>query len=177
MRTIKTVFTFVGCGGLVLLTGCASVICGPKQAVNLDSRPRGAQVLVYDPNCEMVFSNTTPCTATLNRQGGDSKTGCYLVLIKKDGFAPVQVPLAGRVNGAYYWNFLTAGLGYIVDPMNGSMWTLSPETVDGNLVIGKAGFFSDDGLLISLKENTSESTAPALQTAPVSGFTQVSIGD
>jgi hypothetical protein len=175
MKTITNALTIIGCGGLLLLTGCASVVCGTKQAVALDSRPRGAQVLVYNPACEVVFSNTTPCTANLARKAGDLSTDCYVVLIRKEGYAPVQVPLVGRVNGAYYWNLLTAGVGFLIDPVTGGMWTLGPDKVDGDLVADKAGFFSGDGLLITLKKAASQPVTPAMNPTAFSELTQVSV--
>jgi hypothetical protein len=175
MNTIGFKFTFIGGCGLLLLSGCASVVCGPKQDIAINSSPRSAEVLVYDSSCEVIYSNMTPCTATLKRSAGDSKSGCYVVLIKKDGYAPVEVPLAGRVNGAYYWNFLNAGIGYLVDPATGSMWTLGPKTADGMQVKDKADFFTQAGLFISLKENTSPNET-ARKSLPAEGFTQISLG-
>jgi hypothetical protein len=175
MKNMKTAFNLIGCGAVLLLTGCASVVCGPKQDIAIDSRPRGAQVQVFGASCEEIFSGTTPCTATLDRRPGDSKTGCYVVLIKKDGYAPVQVPLAGHVNSAYYLNPLSAGIGFIVDPLTHSMWTLAPETADGDLVSDKAGFFIDDGLFVTMKEQATPA-APVRTVGPVAGFTQLTLG-
>jgi hypothetical protein len=156
---------------LVSLCGCSSVVCGSKQSVLIDSRPDGAQVLVYNKQCEVVFSNSTPCTATLTRQAGDCEKGCYLVVVSKNGYAPVQVPLVGRVNSAYYLNVLT-GIGFLIDPVTGGMWTLTPENVDGQIVRDTAGPFARDGVCVALRDKPLEpSFAASLFSTlpPISG--------
>jgi hypothetical protein len=57
-----------------------------------------------------------------------------LVNISKAGFAPQTIPVNSRANGWYIGgNILFGGLiGWlIVDPLNGHMYTLAPEYVDG----------------------------------------------
>jgi hypothetical protein len=173
MKMVRSFFPSVTT--LLLLTGCASMVCGPKQTIAIDSRPRGAQVVVYSPECQIVFSNTTPCTASLQRLQGDSKTGCYMVRIKKAGYAPEQIPLAGSINSAYYLNVLTLGIGFIVDSSNGSMWTLSPEKVQPGHVSDKAGFFYDDGLFVTMKDQAAQPIQAARPTGAFTELTQTSL--
>ena len=159
---MKTLFTVLSISSVMFVSGCSSVICGPKQDIAFDSLPRGARVVVYNPSCEVVFSNSTPCTATLQRLEGDSSTGCYIALVAQDGYGTVKVPLAGRRNDAYYLNVLTLGIGCVVDASNGSAWTLVPEKVDNKVVKDKAGFFYDDGLYVTLMSNASHPAEPAI---------------
>jgi hypothetical protein len=160
MKINKTsVITLIGgCCLITLLSGCASVLCGPQQKVAIDSRPNGADVVVYNTRGEVVAQNTTPCTIKLDRRSPDYvESANYVVLIKKEGFAPAQVPLSGTVNRAYFANILFGGLGLAIDPMTGSMWTLSPAAVDANFGSENAAKFShDDGLMVSLKEEASD---------------------
>ena len=136
-------------------------MCGPEQKVSLDSRPRGAEVLVYDSRGEIVFQKTTPCVAHLPRREHDYLHGAnYVVLVRKEGFAPVQIPLTGLVNRAYFANILSAGIGYVVDPVTGSMWTLTPGDVDAKLVSENAAFFQRDGMTVCLKQEV----PPALES-------------
>src|SRR2546426_995337 len=112
MNLTKSLLKLIGCCSLLaLLSGCASVICGPKQAVAIDSKPHGAEVLVYDSHCDVVFQETTPCVLKLARRTADYDKANYVVLIKKEGFAPVQIALTGEVNKAYFANILFGGLG------------------------------------------------------------------
>ena len=154
MKLTKSTVTLIGCCGLIaLLTGCGTIMCGPQQKVVLDSRPTGAEVLVYDSHGEIVFQKTTPCVARLNRREHDvMQSANYVVLIKKEGYAPAQFPLIGVINRAYFANILSAGIGFAVDPMTGGMWTLTPQSMDENLVVEHPAFFADEGLLVSLSE-------------------------
>jgi hypothetical protein len=168
MKLTKSTVTFVGCCSLIaLLTGCASVLCGSQQKVALDSHPTGAEVLVYDSRGEIVFQKTTPCVAYLDRRERDNmESAKYTVLLKKDGFAPTQFPLNGIINRAYFANVLTGGIGFVVDPMLGAMWTLTPSTTETDLVSQQVGFFSQDGLMVSLKEEPAqEESKPFLKAA------------
>jgi hypothetical protein len=176
MKSVRTWLAFLcAAGALCLLTGCASVMCGSKQAVSIDSRPRGADVLVYNSQCEVVFQKTTPCVATLPRRHGDAKSGNYVILIKKEGYEPAQIPLAGRVNTAYYLNILCGGVGFLVDPITGAMWTLQPQTADREVVKDNADFFDNDGLFVTMKASASaKAVAGSKPAAPTSAGSQLS---
>ena len=156
-----------GCGAIALLGGCASVMCGPRQAIAIDSKPKGAEVMVYDSTGAIVFHKNTPCVANLNRRDADYGSANYVILIRKGGYDDVQVPLNGCVNKAFYANLIFGGLGMIVDPITGGMWTLCPNGVDAKLVQENADFFHHDGLLICLKEQVPQELQALLQ--PVSG--------
>src|SRR5437870_3119271 len=63
---MKSVITLLsGCCLITLLSGCASVICGSKQSVAINSKPIGADVQIYNANGEIIFHKTTPCVAKL----------------------------------------------------------------------------------------------------------------
>src|SRR5262245_59574811 len=144
MKPNKSVLILIGsCCLTVLLTGCASVICGPKQAVAIDSKPHGAEVLIYDSHCDVVFQKTTPCVANLPRRTDDYTCANYVVLIKKEGFAPVQIPLTGQINRAYFANVLFGALGLAVDPFTGAMWTLTPDRLDAQVADETVAFFNN----------------------------------
>lgn len=163
--TKSTVILFACCCLSTLFTGCASIMCGPEQKVSLDSQPRGAEVLIYDANGEIVFQKTTPCVAELpRREHGYLHSANYVVLVRKEGFAPVQFPLTGMVNRAYFANILSAGIGYIVDPITGAMWTLDPGQVDAKLVSENAAFFhGGKSLIVCLKEEVPQALTPYLK--------------
>lgn len=164
MKT-KSILTTVACAGaLTLLSGCASVLCGPKQSIAIDSRPAGAEVVVYDAAGEIVFAETTPCVASLKRSNADYERASYVVLIRKEGFDPVQVPLTGKLNRAYLGNLLAGGIGLVIDPVTGSMWTLTPSDLEASLLEQNAAFFSHKkGLLVCLKEQVPKELAAHLQ--------------
>jgi hypothetical protein len=164
MKPIKLAITLIGCAGLItMFTGCASIICGKQQSVSIDSKPTGAEVLVYDSNGEIIFQSTTPCVANLNRRTSDYESADYVVLIRKEGFAPVQVPLTGKLNRAYLANFLNV-IGFAIDPITGALWTLSPDEVSPKLEGEQAAFFGNKkGILICLKDQVPQDLVPYLR--------------
>jgi hypothetical protein len=167
MKLTSSTLIFIGCCALsTLFTGCGTIMCGSEQKVNLESRPTGAEVSIYDSRGEIVFQKSTPCVASLPRRQHDvMQSAQYVVLVKKEGFSPVQFPLTGVVNRAYFANILSAGIGYAVDPMTGGMWTLVPEAHEGQVENEQAGFFRDERLLISLPDITPPGQEPILKAA------------
>lgn len=153
MKLTKSAFAFLGsCALIMLLTGCSSMTCGSRQSLSINSKPAGAEVLVYDPHGEIVFQQTTPCVASLARTTPDEERANYIVLIRKEGYAPVQVPLTSRINRAYLANVLNGGLGLIVDSATGAMWTLSAEGLAPELMDQNAAFFhGENDLMVGLK--------------------------
>ena len=162
MKLIQSTVRMVACCALTaLVSGCGSLMCSPRQAVTFDSRPTGAEILVYNSRGEIVFNKTTPCVATLDRRERDFAEGArYVVLVRREGCVPVQFPLNGVVNRAYYANILNAGIGYGVDPVTGGMWTLNPTSANTQLISSHDSFFNQDGFLISLKEQSSPDQSP-----------------
>jgi hypothetical protein len=166
MHLTKSLLKLIACGSLItLLSGCASVICGPKQTVAIDTKPHGAAVLVYDSHCDVVFQQTSPCVAKLPRRTADYEGANYVILIKKEGFVPVQIPLTAEVNKAYFANILFGGVGMAIDPLTGGMWTLSPDVIDPK-VISENGSAVQGGLLVSLREDTGTAPDVAQETTP-----------
>jgi hypothetical protein len=139
-----------------LLTGCSSVMCGPRQAVSINSRPAGAEVLVYNSDCKVVYQKTTPCVAKLRRSSPTGDAGKYIVLLRKPGFDPVQVPLTGRANDAYYANIINGGVGMLVDSATGAKWTLTPQAVNADPTSPTPGAFQEADVQVSLKPRESE---------------------
>src|SRR5262245_32559553 len=153
MKLNKNIITMLSVSSVAaLLAGCASIICGSHQTLPIASTPKDAQVLIYDSNGNVVFDRTTPCTARLKRRTDNFEAANYTLLIRKEGFAPVQVPLNGTVNRAYLANIAFGGVGLIVDPVTGGMWTLHPENLDAKLLDQHAVMFQHDKLFVCLKE-------------------------
>jgi hypothetical protein len=163
MRLTKYLLTLIGCVGLLsLATGCSSVMCGSRQSVSINSRPAGAEVLVYNSDCKVVFKKKTPCVAKLDRGTSDGGAANYVVLIRKQGFAPVQVPLTGKVNDAYYANILLGGVGAFVDNASGAKWTLTPEEIDADAGPQGSTTFQTEDVVVSLQPRTTEEQHHAL---------------
>jgi hypothetical protein len=158
MKLARTFLALLACATtIILFTGCASVLCGSKQTFSIGSKPLGADVFVYDSHGEKIFENKTPCVATLARMRPDADRANYVVVVKQQGFASVQVPITSAVNNAFYLNIFTGGIGFFVDPATGAMWTLTP-TPDGNKVLDhNTAFLRSDCLFVNLNDNTPKS--------------------
>jgi len=138
---------------MTLLTGCASVMYGSKQTFTFDTRPSRADVTVYDAHGAAVFQDQTPCEVTLNRTPPVEGRQTYTIVLKKKGFIPVEIPLTAKINKAYAANSLMGGIGLLVDPITGAMWTLVPTGVDPSTLQEHAGFrLHENQMFFSLKE-------------------------
>src|SRR5947209_13115802 len=81
MKLIKSVFTLAAyCALMALLTGCSSILCGQRQSLSISSKPAGAEVLVYNPQGDIVFQNKTPCVASLARSTPEEGRANYIIL-------------------------------------------------------------------------------------------------
>jgi hypothetical protein len=158
MKLARTVFALLACAGTItLFTGCASVLCGSKQTFSIGSKPLGADVFVYDSRGEKIFENKTPCVATLARMRPDADRANYVVVVKQQGFASVQIPITSEVNKAFFLNIFTGGIGFFIDPATGAMWNLTP-TPEGNKVLDhNTAFLRSDSLFVNLNDNTPKS--------------------
>lgn len=79
---IKTLFLLPVLG---LLTGCATIFLGPKQEVNINSDPPGAQVVLSGQES----SYTTPCRMEVKRKVKESsfnQKNENVYVFKKEGY-------------------------------------------------------------------------------------------
>ncbi|MBI5574919.1 MAG: hypothetical protein HY896_00985 [Deltaproteobacteria bacterium] len=115
------------------VTGCATIIKGDKQTVNLKTIPQGANCDVYNNKTnDRISTVTTPASLTLDRGRGYFRSSQYRIRCTGTDNSAQEAILDGNPNGYYLGgNILLGGLiGYlIVDPLTGAMWTLEPETV------------------------------------------------
>jgi len=143
----------------LLLSGCATIIGSPTQLMPVSSTPNDAAVSITDEKGIEIFKGMTPTTVTLQKSNG-SYWGkkSYVVRISKDGFESQSIPVTASANGWYIGgNILFGGLigWFIVDPLNGGMYTLSPENINASLS-GKTAHnntATDGGIAIMLIED------------------------
>lgn len=113
------------------LTGCATIISGSNQKVNVNSTPSGAMARV-DGN----LAGVTPTIFTLERKVD------HTVEISKVGYRTATVILRHTMNGATAGNILAGGfIGIGVDAISGAMYKLVPDRVD--VTLEKQGNISD----------------------------------
>ena len=145
-----------------LLSGCATIVGEPDQLLPIASTPNGAAISILDERGVEVFQGETPTTVTLAKSDGSYWGGkTYKVLISKPGFASYELPVKASPNGWYIGGNLIFGgiIGYfIVDPLNGNMYTLSTKEVNATLAAASAGIDEDDQTLsIVLLDDVPES--------------------
>jgi hypothetical protein len=109
---------------LMSLTGCATILSGTSQTVEVRSAPHGARVVVDGRDV-----GTTPLKADLKR--GVPHT----VQVSKDGYLDETVVTTTRGNGAIALNLiLGGGVGAIIDVASGAATHVTPDAVTVDLV-------------------------------------------
>jgi hypothetical protein len=154
---------------VAIVTGCASIIKGGTQTVNIRSNPAEAKATLYASSGTAIISQNTPCIVSLKRGEGYFKKGSYRLVVEKQGYQKFETMIRGQVNGWYVGgNFIFGGLiGWlIVDPATGAMWTLKPDEIDANLAAQNASFLSieKDSLVIVLREQVPASLQSCMKS-------------
>lgn len=135
MKKSAIICTFVGLTSL--MSGCATIMGSDTHSMPITSTPSDALIRISDEKGMAVFEGKTPTTVTLKKSDGSyfgKKT--YTVTISKQGFETQTVPVTGSANGWYIGGNIVFGglIGWlIVDPLNGKMYNLSPETITSSL--------------------------------------------
>jgi len=134
---MKNLFSVMVISSLMLLGGCASIVGDKTQIVPISSNPDEATILITDEKGVRVFKGLTPASVTLQKSDG-SYWGkkSFTVEISKEGFETQIIPISASANGWYIGgNLLFGGIigWFIVDPLNGAMYTLSPEQISSSL--------------------------------------------
>lgn len=112
----------------VLLTGCASLISGGVQPVQINSSPPDVTVEIFDKSTgTCVLKSQTPCIASLKSGSGYFKAAEYTIRFSKPGYIPQEDSIKTSISGWYWGNILFGGvIGlFIVDPATGAMWKFS----------------------------------------------------
>lgn len=121
----------------LFMVGCATIVGAPTQLMPINSTPNDATVLITDEKGLDVFKGTTPASVMLNKSDG-SYWGkkSFTVKISKTGYETQTIPVTANANGWYIGgNIIFGGLigWFIVDPLNGNMYTLSPDSINTSL--------------------------------------------
>lgn len=106
-----------------LATGCATIIHGSAQDIDIASSPDDAEVWV-----DGARIGKTPTRLNLKR--GDA----HVISIKKEGFKESSVKIDKQVSSWIIGNIIFGGLiGCGIDFISGGAYDLKPERVDVNL--------------------------------------------
>jgi hypothetical protein len=151
-----------------LFSGCATITGEETQTIPISSTPRAASVLIIDEKGMEVFSGLTPTSVTLNKSDG-SYWGkkSFTVNITKDGYQSQVIPISAHANGWYIGgNFFFGGVigWFIIDPMNGAMYTLSPDQIQTSFAENAAhnNRMSDGSISVMLVEEVPLALRPKM---------------
>lgn len=121
----------------IALSGCATIVGESTQTLPIMSSPDGASIVITDEKGAEIFKGTTPTTVTLEKSDGSYWGGkSFNLVLSKDGYDTVEIPVKTSANGWYIGgNILFGGLigWFIVDPLNGNMYTLSAKEINTTL--------------------------------------------
>lgn len=142
------------------LIGCATILGNPTHVMPISSTPSEATVLITDEKGVQILKGATPTSVTLMKSDG-SYWGkkSYTVQISKAGFETQTIPVTASANGWYIGgNLIFGGLigWFIVDPLNGDMYNLSPENITATLSTTKTSHnntANDGSIAIMLLED------------------------
>jgi len=131
---MKRIVILVGMVGVLLCSGCASIVSHSTWPVTINSSPSGATVTVKDNRGIEMQKAITPTTLMLRSSAGYFSPASYSFQFEKEGYHPGSASLSAGINGWYIGNIIFGGLiGFlIVDPLTGAMWRLD-YVVFGNL--------------------------------------------
>lgn len=122
---------------ITLASACATFVGQPTQTLPISSLPSDAQIVITDESGMQVFKGTTPTSVTLPKSTGKYFGGkSFTVSISKEGYATQTIPVTSSANAWYIGGNIVFGglIGWlVVDPLNGNMYTLSPEAVNSTL--------------------------------------------
>lgn len=120
------------CLGIVLalvLTGCATIMAGGPDHVQVVSNPPGANIYVDD-----VLVGQTPGIVTLDRDksGGN-------IRIEAPGYSPVVVQRSKHINGWFWANLCLGGVvGMVIDLVTGDVKKFDDTPINASLSGGPA---------------------------------------
>ncbi len=124
--------------GMVMLSGCASIIAGGHRDINVKSTPTDAAVSIQDrASKEIVHKGQTPLIVPLSTRGGYFKSKQYDITLSKEGYATKTFNIDSFLSGWYagnviLWPVAVIG-GLIIDPLTGAMWSLTPKEINAIL--------------------------------------------
>ena len=121
--------------GLLMLTGCASIVSRSSADIAVRSVPAQATVTITSGSGQDVYVGKTPAIATVPTGDGFFVAARYTVRVSLEGHDDQLFTIGSRLNPWYFGNILLGGLigMVIVDPLTGAMWTLSPTSVNASL--------------------------------------------
>jgi uncharacterized protein YceK len=122
MKTIKRISGMII--AIVFLSGCATIMSGSLQPVQIYSVQSGATVMINDS-----VRGKTPMNYTMIRKKKERK-----IKLVMDGYEPWEINTFRRVNAWLAGNIILGGpIGLVVDAITGAMYVIKPDHIDAQL--------------------------------------------
>lgn len=129
--------TLVLGAAVCLASGCATIVGDSTQMIPISSSPSDAEIVITDETGSVVFQGRTPASVVLHKSDGSYWGGkSYSVEISKPGYRGQTIAVESSANAWYIGgNFIFGGLigWFVVDPLSGKMYTLSPQAINSTL--------------------------------------------
>jgi len=102
-----------------LITSCATIVNGSRQAIGFSTNPTNAEIWV-----DNRFVGRSPLIVEMKRCDN------HFVRIQLDGYMPYELTLTKELSGWVAGNFFFGGfVGVAVDAITGGLYKLTPEQV------------------------------------------------
>lgn len=98
-------------------------------------------------------------TVSLSPNGGYFKGQSYVIDLEMPGYTTQQISVTPTLSGWYFGNIIFGGLigMLVVDPLTGSMWNLTPDSIVRTLPEEQASLIkSGEGFVVMLASETTE---------------------
>ena len=124
--------------GILVLSGCATIMNGSRQPVGISSTPTKANITI-----DGHHFGETPLTAILTRKDH------HLIRIELPGYFPYETTLVRKTSGWIAGNILFGGIiGLAVDAITGGMYKLTPEQIQTQLLTQTVSTFEKDNIYL-----------------------------
>ena len=129
--TVRAVSVCALAVGLLVVSGCATVIDGRTARVKIKSAPSEANVKVQDEEGVVVAETVTPGEVTLKRGRPWLRPAKYQATFEKPGYETTTTPIVTTFNPWTLGNIVVGeGLGAVVDAASGAMWKPKHSTIE-----------------------------------------------
>jgi hypothetical protein len=106
-----------------IISGCASIVDGSTQLINIQSSPQDAEVSI---NGTVV--GVTPLSIEVKRLENS------VLKVSKEGFKPQELTMATKLNGTFWGNVVIGGVfGSTTDKATGASIEYSPNSFNFQL--------------------------------------------
>jgi len=115
----KLILAILSTISIIALTGCATIVSGTQQKVELNTGNVSGAVCSLENNKGSWYVPSTPAVATIGRSYHDLKVNCT-----KKGYKPTVVQVSSNTKGIVFGNALLGGVvGAGVDIANGAAYS------------------------------------------------------